>query len=55
MKHLFRTSFALGMLGILIAPYALIAIDTTTSARIIENFKEDQKEILFETLPVSES
>lgn len=43
------------MLGILIAPYALIAIDTTTSARIIENFKEDQKEILFETLPVSES
>jgi murein DD-endopeptidase MepM/ murein hydrolase activator NlpD len=40
----------------LIAPFQLtVAIDTTTSGRILDNFKETQEEILFESLPFTET
>lgn len=39
-----------------IAPVSLtLAIDPTTSGRILDKFKEREEEILFETLPFSES
>jgi len=36
-------------------PLVSVGIDTTTSGRIIDRFKEQQKEILFERLPLSET
>lgn len=52
MKYLKTTSI---IFLCLMAPSIGVAIDTTTSGRIIDRFKEQQKEILFESLPFTES
>lgn len=35
--------------------YGVVAIDTTVSGRILDNFKDSQEEILFESLPFTET
>lgn len=52
MKYIKRTIF-ISVLALL--PTLGQAIDTTTSGRIIDRFKEQQSQILFESLPFSES
>jgi hypothetical protein len=41
----------LAVITTLIVPITTMAIDTTTSGRIIDAFKEQSEQILFETLP----
>lgn len=52
MRYLKRITI---ILVVALIPSIGVAIDPTTSGRIIDNFKEQQKEILFESLPFSES
>jgi murein DD-endopeptidase MepM/ murein hydrolase activator NlpD len=52
MKYIKRTAI---ILAVALIPSLGVAIDPTTSGRIIDNFKDQQKEILFESLPFSES
>lgn len=40
---------------LVLIPTVGVAIDTRTSGRIIDRFKSEQKDILFESLPFSES
>lgn len=39
------------ILSIIISPLIATAIDTRTSGRILDNFKKEEYDILFETLP----
>jgi hypothetical protein len=41
----------LAVITSLLVPITTMAIDTTTSGRIIDAFKEQSEQILFETLP----
>ena len=52
MRYLKRTII---IVTVALIPSIGAAIDPKTSGRIIDNFKEQQKEILFESLPFSES
>ena len=52
MQYIKRTSI---ILTIALIPSLGVALDPTTSGRIIDNFKEQQESILFESLPFSES
>lgn len=52
MKYIKRTSI---ILAVALIPSLGVALDPTTSGRIIDRFKEQQSEILFESLPFSES
>lgn len=52
MKYLKRTSI---ILAVALVPSLGVALDPTTSGRIIDRFKEQQSEILFESLPFSDS
>ena len=52
MQYIKRTSL---FLAIALIPSLGVALDPTTSGRIIDNFKEQEKDILFESLPFSES
>jgi murein DD-endopeptidase MepM/ murein hydrolase activator NlpD len=52
MKYIKYTSI---VLAIALIPSLWVALDPTTSGRIIDRFKEQQSEILFESLPFSES
>lgn len=38
-----------------LSPLLVTAIDTTTSGRILDNFKESEYKILFETLPINQT
>lgn len=38
-----------------LSPFLATAIDTTTSGRILDNFKEGEYKILFETLPINQT
>ena len=38
-----------------LSPLLVTAIDTTTSGRILDNFKENEYKILFETLPINQT
>lgn len=52
LRTLFLVSFPLFM----IAPASFtVAIDGTTSGRILDNFKAQEEEILFESLPFAET
>lgn len=39
----------------IVFPLSGIAIDPTTSGRILDNFKQSEEEILFDSLPLSDS
>ena len=52
MPYIKRTSI---ILAIALIPSLGVALDPTTSGRIIDNFKEQQSEILFESLPFAQS
>jgi murein DD-endopeptidase MepM/ murein hydrolase activator NlpD len=52
MKSITQTSIFL-FFWIFILPIVTLAIDTTTSGRILDSFKNQQEAILFETAPVS--
>jgi hypothetical protein len=52
MTYIKRTSI---ILAIALIPSLGVALDPTTSGRIIDNFKEQQSEILFESLPFAQS
>jgi vacuolar-type H+-ATPase subunit H len=52
----FLSSFLLLTFSVtFVSPNWIAALDTRNSARILENFKDHQKEILFETLPFAET
>ena len=51
MKKIFTTTFALCFVLATLSPTLGSAIDTTTSGRILDNFKKEQEEILFESAP----
>lgn len=53
--HISKKIYAICLLGILFIPTYSIAIDTTTSWRILDNFKDRHEEILFEALPFTET
>jgi hypothetical protein len=43
------------LLATLLIPSIGVAIDPVTSGRIVDRFKEQQSQILFESLPFTES
>ncbi len=55
MKPFLRIIFFTLFLCFFISPDFLSAIDTRNSARILDNFKQQEREILFETLPFSQT
>lgn len=52
MQKIFHTTFLIIFILSFLSPTTGVAIDPTTSGRILDNFKEKQEEILFESSPL---
>ena len=52
MKNRIATFISTFLIFSILSPTASIAIDATTSGRILDNFKNQQEDILFESSPI---
>ena len=53
-KYFFKKLSATFLLFPIIFPLCVSAIDPTTSGRILDNFKEEEERVLFDSLPLSD-